>query len=106
MDGDVLVACRGWVLKSLECFCDVPWHGQVAGAFLVIPSEGEAAIGGTSPINGHFVFGGNDIDQMLGMFAANVLYAKIINHETESDGAGCVFEQTGSVRALKIAVLG
>ena len=81
------------VLETAESSLDIARHGQIDSTSFVIPGESDATIQVPSPVFGHFVFGGNDIDEVLGIFGAGVLDAKIVDNQTEDGGTCCVFEE-------------
>ena len=72
-------------------------HGDVAGACGIVPVNGESAEERTGPVDGDGVEFLEDLDELVGIFLANVLDPKVINDEGENDGIGGVLpEHRGS----------
>jgi hypothetical protein len=92
--------------KAMEGLLDVAGHGDVARFECVIPLDGEPKEFVAIPIGCDFVQCFEDIDEVLGIVAANILDAKIIDDEGKGDVASCMAEQAGSVFGLDVSVSG
>ena len=80
------------VVEDLAFLCDVIRHAELYGAFLVVPVEMDAEEYFSIPIDGASKFFGKVVDEVLGIGAMDVFYAKIIHDETKIQIAGDVFE--------------
>jgi hypothetical protein len=88
----------------LEGLFNMAGHGDVARFVWVIQFYGEPKEFVAVPIEGNFVQLFEDINEVLGIVAANILDAKIIDDEGKADVASCVAEQAGSVFGLDVSV--
>ena len=70
-------------MEALESFVDVAWHGQIAGAFLVVPLHGDTAEEFGIPVNGDGVMFAASGDEVIGIVFANVAGEEIVNDEAE-----------------------
>ena len=93
----MLSSGAGSVLEFCKGFLDVAGHRIVDSAGFVIPLESEATVQGAGPIGGDDVQLLQGVDQMLGMFAAGILDAKVIDNQGESDWSGFVFRKRPGV---------
>lgn len=103
------------MLEFGQGFGDIARHGAVNGMVSVVPGKGHAKVEGAIPVSGDGVKGLKGCDEVLSMVAANVLDAKIINHEGEGDGSGLVVEEavrvwdrevTGGGKVLDKTIIG
>jgi hypothetical protein len=48
------IFCLGWqgMLELVESCLDITWHGDVNGAAVVVPFDGETAVKGACPVGG------------------------------------------------------
>ena len=58
---------------------EIFWHGYVAGAFVVVPIDGESTEEGTGPVYGDGVDFLEGLDEVVGVFFADLLDPKVIN---------------------------
>ncbi len=70
-------------MKTCERFGDIVEHGDVDSSSRVIPVDVHAKIPLTIPIVQAFVVLAEDGDKVFGMFAANILDAKIVHTKCE-----------------------
>ncbi len=70
---------RRWLLKLRECFRYVFKHGDVVSAACVVPVNVHAQVPLTFPFQFAFVMFIADGGKVLGMFAPNILDAKIVH---------------------------
>jgi hypothetical protein len=96
----MLWTSRRLVLQLVESVGYVAGHGHVHSARLVVPIELKVAVTVTGQVGGEGIERRNGINEMLGVFAACVLYSKIMNNQTEFDGKSSMGEETGSVLCL------
>ena len=75
-----------FVKGSLEIF----GHGDVAGAYGIVPINGESAEEGTGLVDGDGVQFLEGLDEVVGVFLNDVLYPKVIDDEGEHDVLGGV----------------
>ena len=72
-------------------------HGDVAGACSIVPVNGESTEEVTGTVNGDGIQFLEGLDEVVGVFFADVLDPKVINNEGENDGLGGVLpERRGS----------
>jgi hypothetical protein len=75
-----------WVfLEMHECLLDITRHGAIDGVGLIIPAESHAKVEGASPLFGDRVKRAKSVNEMLGMFPANIFNAKVIDNMGESN---------------------
>jgi hypothetical protein len=86
----------GWMgmSKAKEGSFDIPRHGFIDGALVIIPSEGKATVFGAGPIGFEHVFLGKYVHQVVDVGLVGVFDAKVIDHEGEFDGASGVLPKT------------
>ena len=70
--------------------------GDVAGACGAVPVYGESAEEGTSSVDGDGVKFWEGLDEVVGVFHADVLDPKVVNDEGENDGLGGVLTECRS----------
>ncbi len=63
-------------------------------AFCVVPVQGEAKVPFVFPIDCVVVVVGNDTDQVVGVFFADVFDAEVVDYELETDWAPRVRPET------------
>ena len=102
----MLGGSRGVVLETVEGTSDVARHGNIHGTGGVVPLEIKATILGTGPVRRDGVNGLQTVEEMLGVFTADVLDAEVVNNQTEHDRAGVMAKETGGVGGLVVTVLG
>jgi len=67
------------MLELVKGTCDVAGHGEVDGAFVIVPLESDTAVEGAGPIAGELVLGSNCIEEMVSMLPANILDTEIVD---------------------------
>ena len=87
-----------------EYLLDVPWHGQVDCAVVVIPFKLDAAVEISGPILGEFVFLLDACDEMLGMFFTNIFYAEVVDNQSERYRTRVMLPQARSIIALVVSM--
>ena len=102
----VLGAIVGGVGESVDGLGDVAGHGEVDGSGGVVPLESEAAVERAGPVGGNFILELEGVDQVLGVFGADVLHSEVVDNEGEGDGACGMVEEAGSVGGGGVAVFG
>ena len=86
-----------WMLEFAKGCLEIFGHGDVAGACGIVPVNGDSKEEGTGPFDGYGIQFLEGLDEVVGFFLADVLDPKVINHEGENDGLGCVLpERRGS----------
>ena len=68
------------VFRSLERVFHIFGHVHVDGAVLVVPSQVDAAELFSFPVDGDGVFISEGLDQMFGIFFADVFNSKVVHH--------------------------
>ena len=76
----------------LEIFGD----GYFTSACGVVPVNGKSAEEGTGPVNGDGVQFLEGLDEVIGVFLADVLDPKVVDNEGENDGIGGVLPERRS----------
>ena len=69
------------MLESIKGCLEIVWNGYVAGAFGVVTGNGKSTEEGTGPVDGdgiHFLEG---LDEVVGVFLADVLNPKVVDYE-------------------------
>ena len=85
------------MLEFVKGCLDIFGHGDVAGACSIVPVNGEYAEEGTGPVDGDGVQFLEGLDEVVGVFLADVIDPKVVNDEGENDGLGGVLpERRGS----------
>ena len=84
----VLWAFGRRILEFVQGCLDIFWHGDVAGAYSIVPVNGESAEEGTSPVDGDGVEFLEGLDEVVGILLANVFDTKVINYKGDNDGLG------------------
>ena len=77
----------GRMLEASESFGDVVWHGEVNGACFVVPIQLESTKKLTLTVHRDFIVLLQGVFEVFDMGETDSLDAKIVNNETESDGA-------------------
>ena len=85
--------CR--MLEFVKGCLEIFGHGDVAGACSIVPVNGESAEEGTSLVDGYGIQFLEGLDEVVGVFLANVLDPKFINDEEENDGLSVVLQSAG-----------
>jgi len=101
--GRVLGASGSGDAEASEDFGNVVGHGSVDGASLVIPFEGDSTVELTGPIGGDGVEALQGGDEVFCVGTSNVLDAKVIDDEGESDGTSGMTEKAGCVLCWDVA---
>ena len=84
---------------------DVAGHTEIACAIDIIPVEVDATEAFASPVDvDFFVMVAEALDEVVGMFSANVFYAKIVDDEAECDQSPLMAPKSGCVGNWGIAV--
>ena len=91
------------MLETVECSCDVAREGHVDNSLGVVPLESETAVETAGPVSGDGVLGAEAVEQMFGMFFANILDAKVVDNQTEGDGSGLMGEETWNTLGLDVS---
>ena len=79
-------------------------HRHVHCAADVVPGKREAAVESTFQVCCDGVQQFEGFGEVLGVFFANILHTKVVDHDSEGDRSGFVREETGSVRRLRVAL--
>ena len=81
------------MLKLMKGCLEIVGHGYVAGVCSIVPGNGKSTEEGTVPVDVdgvHFLEG---LDEVVGVFLANVLDPEVIKNEGENDGLGGVLPE-------------
>jgi hypothetical protein len=81
---------RDWGLESLKRAFDISWHGNVARAFGVIPSQSESAVASAGPIGADVVVFLKCCDKIVGISGVEVFYTEVVDSKSENGSARCV----------------
>jgi hypothetical protein len=73
--------------EALEGFGYIARHGEIDSAVDIVPFEMDAQVEVAISVSCHFVLGGNDIEEMLGMLVTNAFDAEVIDHKGERNRA-------------------
>lgn len=84
MGGILGMKGRG-MFKAVERFFDVPWHGEITSASVVIPIKSDAAEDFGIPIDGGVVLEPKGRNKELSVCAVSVAHKKVINNQTEEE---------------------
>ena len=82
---------RGIVLESQEGAFNVAWHADVAGALVVVPRNGEAAVACALQVHADRVEKTQGCEKMVGRGLFSKLNAKVVDNERERDVVCVVF---------------
>jgi hypothetical protein len=85
------------MLKSLKRLGDVARHGEMDRAAGIVPVKRETTVLGAGPVSGDGVQFMETGQQMVSVLFAHIFDTKIINNETEGNGAGFVAEEAWGV---------
>jgi hypothetical protein len=72
-----------FVLKPFESFCDVPRHRDIDDGVYKIPVEGHGKIKGSGPIGGDGLDLYEGSEEVNGVIAVCVFYAKVVDDKGE-----------------------
>ena len=78
------------MLEFVKGCLEIFGHGDVAGACGIVPVNGESTEEVTGTVNGDGIQFLEGLDEVVGVFLADVLDPKVINDEVENDGLGGV----------------
>ena len=80
-----------WMIVFSELFFDVAWHGDVnvsmCHVIRVVPFKGDSTLEASVPICRYCVVFTECMDEVACMFFANVFHAKVVDHESETNGS-------------------
>ena len=102
----VLKACGGDMKKRCERSFDVPGHGYIDGAKVVIPLEGETAVQRTGPVDSDRVERLKCVNEVIGGGLGTILYAEVVDDEAESEREGGMGEKPRGVGCRDVSVGG
>ena len=77
------------MLELGEGSFDVPGHGNINVAVVVMPIEGKAAVEGACPVDGEIVMLLECIQEVLSMFLLNKFNTKIIHYISVNHTGRC-----------------
>ena len=69
------------VLEFEKGCLEIYGHGDVAGACGIVPANGESAEEGTGPVDGYGIQFLELLDEVVGVFLADVLDPKVVDDE-------------------------
>ena len=92
----MLRAFGRWMLEFVKGCLEIFGHGYVAGACGVVPVNGESAEEGAGPFDGDCVQLLKGLDEVVGVFLADVIDPKLVYDEGENDGLGGVLPERKS----------
>ena len=92
----MLRACGCRILEVVKGCLEIFGNGDVAGACGIVPFNGESAEEGTGPVDGDGVQFFEILDEVVGVFLADVLDPEVIDDEGETDGLGDVLPERRS----------
>ena len=81
------------MLEFVKGCLEIFGHGDVAGACGIVPVNGESSEEGTGPVDGDGIQFLKGLDEVVGVFLADVLEPKVINDKGENDELGCVLPE-------------
>ena len=101
----VLFSFRAFTVESGEGIGDVIGHGEMDFALGVIPVERESEVTFAFPVFSDVVMLFNGVDEMIGVFFADVFHSEIVDNEGERDRSPIVRPQTRCVLALVVSLV-
>ena len=84
------------MLEFVKSCLGIFWHGDVAGAYVIVPVNGESAEYGNGTVNGYGVEFLEGLNGVVRVLFADVHNPKVINDEGENDGLGGVLSERRS----------
>ena len=78
------------MLQFLKGCSEIFGHGDITSACGIFPGKGESAEEGTGPVDGYGIQFLEVLDEVVGVFLADVFDPKAIDDEGENDGLGGV----------------
>jgi len=90
-------------LELVKGGCNVAWHGQVDGAFDIVPFECYSTVEFSSPIFSDAVVFADAVAEMISVLLADIFDSKIIDHEGKFNGAPFVTPEPGCVTTLEVS---
>ena len=94
------------MLKLVEGVVDVAGHTEIACAIEIIPVEVDATEAFAGPVDvDFFVMVAEALDEVVSMFSAHIIYAKIVDDEAECDRSPLMAPQSRCVGDRGIAIL-
>ena len=102
--GRVLRAKRWWMIEFCETARDVPGHGDVHVAGVVVPVKGEAAVEGSGPVDGEFVVSLDGANEMESIELGVIFDAEIVDAEDKRGLFSAMAPETGSERHGFVAI--
>jgi hypothetical protein len=85
---------------------DVARHGNIKGAYVVIPFKAYAAVEVAIPILGEFIFLFDAHDKVFNILLMRIFHAKIVDNKCEGDGACHVLPEASRLLAFEISLGG
>jgi hypothetical protein len=103
--GGVLGMSGSKMLEAGKCCYDVAGHGQIADVIVIIPFACDATVKSGFPVDGNgFIVATEKVEEVVGVFFANVLNCKVVDNETEHDWAEGVAPEARGVSDLVITM--
>ena len=94
----IVLQSLGWRVLELEkSSAKLVGRANVTGAHDVVPGNVETTLEGTDPIDAYTVKFLEGLDEVVGIFFADIFDAKIIHHKGKSDGFGSMIPKGGGV---------
>ena len=93
------------MLEFVDGVADVAGHGNINVEVGIVPVDGESAVQCAAPVGGDGVEGGKGVKEVIGMGAADVLDAKIVDNEGERDWASAVLPEPWGSWSGEVIVL-
>ena len=90
--------------ETSECFGDIVEHRDMDLALCIVPIHVHPNVACSGPINGADIVFIENLGKMVGVFFANICYAKVVDTESEGDGASIVSPEARCGRALMVAM--
>ena len=81
------------MLESSQGFVTVAWYREVYLVFGVVEIQCNSAVFLALPVFVYYVEFLENLDQVVGVFLANVFDPKVIDDETETDGSSVMFPE-------------
>jgi hypothetical protein len=78
------------VLEFVQCVGNVTGHGEIDRFAFIVPIDGEAEEFGCGPVSSYLIYLGNALDQVFGVFTADVTDAQVVNNQTLTDLADSI----------------
>jgi len=100
-----MLGLRGWwMLEALEGVLNVSGHGDIAGALVIVPIDGETTVAASCPVLANLVLLFECQHEVLGIGLISVFDAEVIHNKHEGEITYCVLPESRGDRDWLVAV--